>query len=110
MTNDCRRTVCGHPRVAARAANRRPDFVVRRRSQASIVRLLNNEQVPNHRGTSWSEGMIRNIMSDEAYISNSVYTLTRADNLMLNCCRRHRSLPRAFEHLALRPSGTVTPK
>ncbi|MGY4364289.1 hypothetical protein ACVW1A_000354 [Bradyrhizobium sp. LB1.3] len=48
-------------------------YVVRRRSQASIVRLLNKEQVPNHRGTRWSEGMIRNILSNEAYIGNSVY-------------------------------------
>ncbi|MGY4334523.1 DNA invertase Pin-like site-specific DNA recombinase [Bradyrhizobium sp. LB7.2] len=49
------------------------EYVVRRRSQASIVRLLNKEQVPNHRGTPWSEGMIRNILSNEAYIGNSVY-------------------------------------
>ncbi|UWU66214.1 recombinase family protein [Bradyrhizobium sp. NC92] len=49
------------------------EYVVRRRSQASIVRLLNNEQVPNHRGKPWSEGMIRNILSNEAYIGNSVY-------------------------------------
>ncbi|UQD96763.1 recombinase family protein [Bradyrhizobium japonicum] len=49
------------------------EYVVRRRSQASIVRLLNNEQIPNHRGTPWSEGMIRNILSNEAYIGNSVY-------------------------------------
>nr|WP_249159855.1 recombinase family protein [Bradyrhizobium tropiciagri] len=27
------------------------EYVVHRRSQASIARLLNNEQVPNHRGT-----------------------------------------------------------
>ncbi|MCK1652699.1 recombinase family protein [Bradyrhizobium sp. 149] len=48
------------------------EYVVRRRSQASIVRLLNKEQVSNHRGTPWSEGMIR-ILSNEAYIGNSVY-------------------------------------
>jgi DNA invertase Pin-like site-specific DNA recombinase len=49
------------------------EYVVRRRSQASIARLLNNEQVPNHRGTPWSDAMIRNILSNEAYIGNSVY-------------------------------------
>jgi DNA invertase Pin-like site-specific DNA recombinase len=49
------------------------EYVVRRRSQASIARLLNNERVPNHRGTPWSEGMIRNILGNEAYIGNSVY-------------------------------------
>jgi DNA invertase Pin-like site-specific DNA recombinase len=49
------------------------EYVVHRRSQASIVRLLNEEQVPNHRGTPWSEDMIRNILSSEAYIGNSVY-------------------------------------
>ncbi|MDI4239410.1 recombinase family protein [Bradyrhizobium sp. Arg237L] len=49
------------------------EYVVHRRSQASIARLLNNEQVPNHRGTPWSEAMIRNILGNEAYIGNSVY-------------------------------------
>lgn len=49
------------------------DYVIHRRSQASIVRLLNSEQIPNHRGTPWSEAMIRNILSNEAYIGNGVY-------------------------------------
>lgn len=49
------------------------EYVVHRRSQASIVRLLNKEGVPNHRGTAWSHDMIRNILSNEAYIGNSVY-------------------------------------
>lgn len=49
------------------------EYVVHRRSQASISRLLNKEQVPNHRGTPWSDDMIRNILSNEAYIGNSVY-------------------------------------
>lgn len=49
------------------------EYVVHRRSQASIVRLLNKEQVPSHRGTPWSEDMIRNILGNEAYIGNSVY-------------------------------------
>jgi DNA invertase Pin-like site-specific DNA recombinase len=49
------------------------EFVVRRRSQASIARLLNNERVPNHRGTAWSDDMIHNILSNEAYIGNAVY-------------------------------------
>ncbi|WP_051310735.1 recombinase family protein [Bradyrhizobium sp. Cp5.3] len=49
------------------------EYVVHRRSQASIARLLNKEQVPNHRGTAWSEAMIRNILGNEAYIGNSVY-------------------------------------
>jgi DNA invertase Pin-like site-specific DNA recombinase len=49
------------------------EYVVHRRSQASIVRLLNNEQVRNHRETPWSEAMIRNILANEAYIGNSVY-------------------------------------
>ncbi|WP_407174526.1 recombinase family protein [Bradyrhizobium sp. STM 3562] len=49
------------------------EYVVHRRSQASIARLLNNEQIPNHRGTPWSDAMIGNILSNEAYIGNSVY-------------------------------------
>jgi DNA invertase Pin-like site-specific DNA recombinase len=49
------------------------EYVVHRRPQAAIARLLNNEQVPNHRGTRWSEAMIRNILGNEAYIGNSVY-------------------------------------
>lgn len=49
------------------------EYVVHRRSQSSIARLLNKEQVPNHRGTPWSDEMIRNILSNEAYIGNSVY-------------------------------------
>ena len=49
------------------------EYVVHRRSQASIARLLNNEQVPNHRGTLWSDTMIGNILGNEAYIGNSVY-------------------------------------
>ncbi|MBR0850278.1 recombinase family protein [Bradyrhizobium diazoefficiens] len=47
--------------------------MVHRRSQASIVRLLNKEQVPNHRGTPWSEAMIHHILANEEYIGNSVY-------------------------------------
>jgi len=49
------------------------EYVVHRRSQASIARLLNHEQVPNHRGTPWSDAMIRNILGNEAYIGNFVY-------------------------------------
>jgi len=49
------------------------EYVVHRRSQASIARLLNKEQVPNHRGTPWSDAMVRNILGNEAYIGNSVY-------------------------------------
>lgn len=49
------------------------EFVVHRRSQGSIVRWLNNEEVPNHRGTPWSHAMVRQILSNEAYIGNTVY-------------------------------------
>ncbi|MEY9182363.1 recombinase family protein [Bradyrhizobium sp. USDA 313] len=49
------------------------EYVVHRRSQSSIARLLNKEKVPNHRGTPWSDDMIRNILKNEAYIGNSVY-------------------------------------
>ncbi|TFV67424.1 recombinase family protein [Bradyrhizobium frederickii] len=49
------------------------EFVVHRRSQGSIVRWLNNEEVPNHRGTPWSYAMVRQVLSNEAYIGNSVY-------------------------------------
>lgn len=48
-------------------------YVVHRRSQAAITRLLNQERVPNHRGTVWSKAMIRNILGNEIYIGNSVY-------------------------------------
>ncbi|MCP2218512.1 MULTISPECIES: recombinase family protein [Bradyrhizobium] len=49
------------------------EFVIHRRSLASIARLLNNEQVPNHRGTPWSDGVIRHILDNEIYIGNGVY-------------------------------------
>src|SRR5579872_883818 len=49
------------------------EYVVHRKSQASITRLLNKEHVPNHRGTPWSEAMVRNILGNEIYIGNSVY-------------------------------------
>jgi DNA invertase Pin-like site-specific DNA recombinase len=49
------------------------EYVVHRRSQASITRLLNKAQVSNHRETPWSKAMIRNILGNEAYIGNSVY-------------------------------------
>lgn len=49
------------------------EFVVHRRSRGSIVRWLNNEEIPNHRATPWSLAMIRQILSNEAYIGNSVY-------------------------------------
>jgi DNA invertase Pin-like site-specific DNA recombinase len=49
------------------------EYVVHRRSQAAIVRLLNKEQVPNHRGTPWSATIVRNILANEAYIGNGVY-------------------------------------
>lgn len=48
-------------------------YVLHRRSLASIARLLNTEQVPNHRGTPWSDTMIGNILRNEAYIGNNVY-------------------------------------
>ncbi|WP_158670518.1 recombinase family protein [Bradyrhizobium guangdongense] len=49
------------------------EFVVHRRSRGSIVRWLNNEEVPNHRAAPWSHAMVRQILSNEAYIGNSVY-------------------------------------
>jgi DNA invertase Pin-like site-specific DNA recombinase len=49
------------------------EFVVHRRSRGSILRWLNSEQVPNHRGTPWSYAMVRQVLSNEAYIGNSVY-------------------------------------
>ncbi|MET4493460.1 recombinase family protein [Bradyrhizobium sp. LA7.1] len=52
------------------------EYVVHRRSRGAIVRWLNNEQVPNHRGTAWSLAMIRNLLSNEAYIGNSLYNRT----------------------------------
>jgi hypothetical protein len=49
------------------------EFVVHRRSRGSIVRWLNKEEIPNHRATPWSLAMVRQILSNEAYIGNSVY-------------------------------------
>lgn len=49
------------------------EFVVHRRSQGSIARWLNNEEIPNHRSTPWSLAMVRQVLSNEAYIGNSVY-------------------------------------
>ncbi|WBL78791.1 recombinase family protein [Bradyrhizobium xenonodulans] len=49
------------------------EFAVHRRSRESIVRWLNSERVPNHRGTPWSHAMVRQVLSNEAYIGNSVY-------------------------------------
>ncbi|MCP3395234.1 recombinase family protein [Bradyrhizobium sp. CCGB12] len=52
------------------------EYVVRRRSRGAIVRWLNDQQVPNHRGTAWSLAMVRHLLSNEAYIGNSVYNRT----------------------------------
>ena len=52
------------------------EYVVHRRSRGAIVRWLNKEQVPNHRGTAWSLAMVRYLLSNEAYIGNSVYNRT----------------------------------
>lgn len=52
------------------------EYVVHRRSRGAIVRWLNNEQVPNHRGTVWSLAMVRHLLSNEAYIGNSIYNRT----------------------------------
>ena len=49
------------------------EFVVHRRSRGSILRRLNEEKVPNHRGAPWSHAMVRHLLSNEAYIGNSVY-------------------------------------
>ncbi|WP_314963889.1 recombinase family protein [Bradyrhizobium cosmicum] len=49
------------------------EFVVRGRSRGSIVRLLNNEEIPNHRTKPWSLAIVRQVLSNEAYIGNSVY-------------------------------------
>jgi DNA invertase Pin-like site-specific DNA recombinase len=63
----------GSPREQQVVAQIFREYVVHRRSQASITRLLNNERVPNHRGTLWSKDMVRNVLGNEAYIGNSVY-------------------------------------
>ncbi|MCW2219496.1 DNA invertase Pin-like site-specific DNA recombinase [Bradyrhizobium japonicum] len=52
------------------------EYVVHRRSRASIARRLNNEHVPNNRGTPWSQRMIHNILINEAYIGNCIYNRT----------------------------------
>lgn len=52
------------------------EFVVHRRSRGAIVRGLNDAQVPNHRGTPWSHAMVRQVLSNEAYIGNHVYNRT----------------------------------
>ncbi|WP_262048676.1 recombinase family protein [Bradyrhizobium sp. Bra78] len=49
------------------------EYVVHRRSRGSIVRWLNNDQVPNHRGSPWSYAMVLQVLSNEAYIGNCVY-------------------------------------
>ncbi|PSO19482.1 recombinase family protein [Bradyrhizobium sp. MOS003] len=52
------------------------EFVVHGRSRGSIVRCLNNEEIPNHRTKPWSLAMVRHVLSNEAYIGNSVYNRT----------------------------------
>ncbi|RQH15707.1 recombinase family protein [Bradyrhizobium sp. RP6] len=49
------------------------EFVVHRRSRGAIIRWLNSEQIPNHRAAPWSHAMLRQVLSNEAYIGNSVY-------------------------------------
>jgi len=64
----------GPARLAPRATNRRPNFSGVRGSPQDLKRHrapAHNEQVPNHRGTPWSEAMIRNILGNEAYIGTA---------------------------------------
>ena len=48
-------------------------FVVEKKSQAAIMRQLNLEQVPNHRGKPWTEWMVHYLLRNENYIGNIVY-------------------------------------
>jgi len=48
-------------------------FVVHRRPQAAIARLLNAEKVPSHLGKPWTESMIHFVLKNENYIGNSIY-------------------------------------
>ncbi|MCK1721326.1 recombinase family protein [Bradyrhizobium sp. 141] len=49
------------------------EFVVHGRSRGSVVRWLNNEEIPNHRTKPWSLAIVRQVLSNETYIGNSVY-------------------------------------
>lgn len=51
-------------------------FVAERISQAKIVRQLNREQVPNHRGKPWTTWMVHYLLQNENYIGNIVYNRT----------------------------------
>ncbi|WP_061026382.1 recombinase family protein [Bradyrhizobium sp. CCH5-F6] len=77
------------------------EFVVHRRSRGSIVRWLNNEEVPNHRSAPWSHAMVRQILSNEAYIGNSVYNRSS--------CRLKQSRKPNPPELWIRTTGLFEP-
>ncbi|KJC43931.1 hypothetical protein UB31_22320 [Bradyrhizobium sp. LTSP849] len=77
------------------------EFVVHRRSQGSIVRWLNNEKVPNHRAKAWSYAMIRQVLSNEAYIGNSVYNRSS--------CRLKQARKQNPPELWIRATGLFEP-
>lgn len=77
------------------------EFVVHRRSQGSILRWLNNERVPNHRAKAWSYAMIRQVLSNEAYIGNIVYNRS--------CSRLKQARKQNPPELWIRATGLFEP-
>lgn len=51
-------------------------FVVERKSYSEIRRELNDEQITNHNGRPWTDGMIPTILANENYVGNIVYNRT----------------------------------
>src|SRR4051794_9040940 len=77
------------------------EYVETRKSEEGIVRRLNREGVPNHRGRPWTRRMIDYILRNENYIGNTVYN---RESFPLRG-RRIKNPP----GLWIRTKGSITP-
>ena len=77
------------------------EYVETRKSEEEIVRRLNREGVPNHRGRPWTRRMIDYILRNENYIGNTVYN---RESFPLRG-RRIKNPP----GLWIRTKGSITP-
>src|SRR3954454_21082877 len=77
------------------------EYVETRKSEEEIVRRLNREAVPNHRGRPWTRRMIDYILRNENYIGNTVYN---RESFPLRG-RRIKNPP----GLWIRTKGSITP-
>ena len=76
-------------------------FVLNRKTDAEIARQLNQGNVPNHHGRSWSSLMVHDILKNENYVGNLVYNKTSR--------RLGQTQVNNPDHLWVRRLGVVPP-